>query len=70
VHSIDPTRQLELAVPLVRDFEDISAHTVEVHRLESAIDPTERAADILGGLGLLLSTGIVVYGLILVTQKG
>jgi predicted phosphate transport protein (TIGR00153 family) len=79
---LDAARQIELAIPLVREFKDISTHTVEVHRLEnegdrivrlaiaslfergidpmvvirwkdiferleSAIDSTERAADIL-----------------------
>jgi predicted phosphate transport protein (TIGR00153 family) len=82
---LDAARQIELAIPLVREFKDISRHTVEVHRLEnegdrlirgaiaslfergidpmvvirwkdiferleSAIDSTERAADILEGI--------------------
>jgi uncharacterized protein len=82
---LDATRELQAAVRLVRDFKDISRHTVEVHRLEnegdrivrgaiaslfqdgidpmvvirwkdlferleSAIDATEHAADILEGI--------------------
>jgi uncharacterized protein len=50
---IDATRQLQLAVPLVRDFKDISEHTVEVHRLENEGDRIVRAA-----IGSLFRGGI------------
>src|SRR2546423_2030429 len=38
------TRQIELAIPLVRGFKDISEHTVEVHRLENEADRIVREA--------------------------
>jgi uncharacterized protein len=50
---IEATRQLQEAVPLVRDFKDISEHTVEVHRLENEGDRIVRAA-----IGSLFQGGI------------
>ena len=38
------THQIELAIPLVRGFKDISDHTVEVHRLENEADRIVREA--------------------------
>jgi uncharacterized protein len=38
------TRQISLAMPLVRGFKDISEHIVEVHRLENEGDRTVREA--------------------------
>ena len=38
------TAELASAIPLVRGFKDISAHTVEVHRLENEADRTVREA--------------------------
>jgi uncharacterized protein len=40
----DATRQIQAAIPLVRDFKDISRHTVEVHRLENEGDRIVRGA--------------------------
>jgi uncharacterized protein Yka (UPF0111/DUF47 family) len=40
----DATRELERAIPLARDFKDISHHTVEVHRLENEGDRILRSA--------------------------
>jgi uncharacterized protein Yka (UPF0111/DUF47 family) len=41
---LDAARQIELAIPLVREFKDISRHTVEVHRLENEGDRIVRGA--------------------------
>jgi uncharacterized protein len=41
---VQATRQIELAIPLVRDFNDISQQTVEVHRLENEGDRIVRGA--------------------------
>jgi uncharacterized protein len=41
---LDATRQIELAIPLVREFKDISKHTVEIHRLENEGDRIVRGA--------------------------
>ncbi len=41
---VDAARQLELAIPLIRAFDDISAHTIEVHRLENEGDRIVRGA--------------------------
>jgi predicted phosphate transport protein (TIGR00153 family) len=38
------TRQIALAIPLLRGFRDMSKHTQEVHRLENAGDQIVRAA--------------------------
>jgi predicted phosphate transport protein (TIGR00153 family) len=38
------TRQIALAIPLLRGFSDISEHTLEVHRLEKAGDRIVRGA--------------------------
>ncbi len=38
------TRQIALAIPLIRGFKDISAHTIEVHRLENEGDRIVRDA--------------------------
>jgi predicted phosphate transport protein (TIGR00153 family) len=38
------TQQLELALPLVRGFKDVSEHTVELHRLENEGDRIVREA--------------------------
>ena len=38
------TSQLSAAIPMVRGFKDISAHTVEVHRLENEGDRIAREA--------------------------
>jgi uncharacterized protein len=40
----DATQQIALAIPLIRGFKDISAHTVEVHRLENEGDRISREA--------------------------
>jgi uncharacterized protein Yka (UPF0111/DUF47 family) len=40
----DATREIERAIPLARDFKDISRHTVEVHRLENEGDRILRGA--------------------------
>jgi predicted phosphate transport protein (TIGR00153 family) len=40
----DATRQIALAIPLIRGFKDISPHTVEVHRLENEGDRIVREA--------------------------
>jgi uncharacterized protein len=41
---VEATRQIELAIPRVRDFESISEQTVEVHRLEKDGDRIVRSA--------------------------
>ncbi|HEY1509895.1 MAG TPA: DUF47 family protein [Solirubrobacteraceae bacterium] len=41
---VDATRQIELAIPRVRDFKNISKYTVEVHRLENEGDRIVRGA--------------------------
>jgi uncharacterized protein len=41
---LDGTRQIEQAIPLVREFRDITKHTVEVHRLENEGDRIVRGA--------------------------
>ena len=38
------TREIDLSIPLVRGFKDISEHTVEVHRLENEADRIVREA--------------------------
>ena len=38
------TRQIELAVPSIRDFSDVSQFTHEIHRLENEGDRTSRDA--------------------------
>ncbi len=38
------TREIALAIPLLRGYQDISKHTVEVHRLENAGDRIVRGA--------------------------
>ncbi|MBV8940675.1 MAG: DUF47 domain-containing protein [Solirubrobacterales bacterium] len=38
------TRQIALAIPLLRGFRDVSEHTTEVHRLENAGDRIVRGA--------------------------
>jgi hypothetical protein len=40
----EATREIERAIPLARDFKDISRHTVEVHRLENEGDRILRGA--------------------------
>jgi predicted phosphate transport protein (TIGR00153 family) len=40
----DATREIAAAIPLVRDFADISKHTVEIHRLENEGDRIVRGA--------------------------
>jgi predicted phosphate transport protein (TIGR00153 family) len=40
----DATREIARAIPLARDFKDISRHTVEVHRLENEGDRILRGA--------------------------
>src|SRR6478736_2753067 len=35
---LDATRHIETAIPLVRDYKNISEHTVEIHRLENEND--------------------------------
>jgi uncharacterized protein len=40
----DATAQIALAIALIRGFQDISAHTVEVHRLENEGDRIVREA--------------------------
>jgi uncharacterized protein Yka (UPF0111/DUF47 family) len=40
----DATREIARAIPLARDFKDISRHTVEVHRLENEGDRIVRGA--------------------------
>jgi uncharacterized protein Yka (UPF0111/DUF47 family) len=49
----DAAREIALAIPLARDFKDISRHTVEVHRLENEGDRIVREA-----LGALFQGGI------------
>jgi predicted phosphate transport protein (TIGR00153 family) len=41
---LDATRQLEMALPLARRFQDISRHMVEIHRLENEGDRIVRGA--------------------------
>jgi hypothetical protein len=41
---VDATRELAAAFPLVRQFKDVSAHIVEVHRLENEGDRIVRSA--------------------------
>jgi predicted phosphate transport protein (TIGR00153 family) len=41
---LDATRQIELAVPSIRDFSDVSKFTHEIHRLENEGDRTSRDA--------------------------
>jgi uncharacterized protein len=41
---LDATRHIEMAIPMVRDFKNISEHTVEVHRLENEGDRIVRGA--------------------------
>jgi predicted phosphate transport protein (TIGR00153 family) len=41
---LDSTRQIEMAIPLVREYKDITQHTVEVNRLENEGDRITRAA--------------------------
>ena len=41
---LDATRQIELAIPRLRDFKSISEHTLEVHRLENEGDRIVRGA--------------------------
>ena len=41
---LDATRQIELAVPSIRDFSDVSPFTHEIHRLENEGDRTSRDA--------------------------
>jgi uncharacterized protein Yka (UPF0111/DUF47 family) len=41
---LDATRQIELAIPRVREFQSISEQTIEVHRLENEGDRIVRAA--------------------------
>jgi uncharacterized protein len=49
----DATRQIAAAIPLIRDFKDISEHMVEVHRLENEGDRITREA-----IASLFETGI------------
>ncbi len=41
---LDSVRQIELAIPLVREYKDVKVHTVEVHRLENEGDRIVRGA--------------------------
>jgi hypothetical protein len=41
---VDATRELAAAFPLMREFKDVSAHIVEVHRLENEGDRIVRSA--------------------------
>jgi uncharacterized protein len=41
---LDATRQINMAIPLVRNFRSISTHTVEIHRLENEGDRIVRGA--------------------------
>jgi uncharacterized protein Yka (UPF0111/DUF47 family) len=41
---LDAARQIELAIPLVREYKDPSKHTLEVYRLENEGDRLVRAA--------------------------
>jgi uncharacterized protein len=41
---LDSARQIEMAIPLVREYKDITEHTVEVNRLENEGDRVTRAA--------------------------
>jgi uncharacterized protein len=41
---LDSVRQIEMAIPLVREYKDITQHTVEVNRLENEGDRITRAA--------------------------
>jgi uncharacterized protein len=47
------SRELALALPLMRGFKDVTAHTVEVHRLENEGDRIVR-----GAIASLFETGI------------
>ncbi|MBV8946653.1 MAG: DUF47 domain-containing protein, partial [Solirubrobacterales bacterium] len=40
----DATQQISLAIPLIRTFNDVSANTVEIHRLENEGDRIVREA--------------------------
>ena len=50
---LDSARQIEMAIPLVREYKDISQHTVEVNRLENEGDRIVREA-----IASLFETGI------------
>jgi predicted phosphate transport protein (TIGR00153 family) len=41
---VDATRQIDWAIPLMREFKSISTHTIEVHRLENEGDRIVRGA--------------------------
>ena len=41
---LDATRHIETAIPLVKDYKNISEHTVEIHRLENEGDRIVRGA--------------------------
>jgi predicted phosphate transport protein (TIGR00153 family) len=41
---VDATRQIDWAIPLMREFKSISKHTIEVHRLENEGDRIVRGA--------------------------
>ena len=41
---LDSTRQIEAAIPLVRDYKSITEHSLEVHRLENEGDRIVRGA--------------------------
>jgi predicted phosphate transport protein (TIGR00153 family) len=41
---LDATRHIATAIPLVRDYKNISEHTVEIHRLENEGDRIVRGA--------------------------
>jgi uncharacterized protein Yka (UPF0111/DUF47 family) len=41
---LDATREIESAIPQVREFKSVAKHTVEVHRLENEGDRIVRAA--------------------------
>jgi uncharacterized protein Yka (UPF0111/DUF47 family) len=50
---LDATRHIETAIPLVKDYKNISEHTVEIHRLENEGDRVTREA-----IASLFDTGI------------
>jgi predicted phosphate transport protein (TIGR00153 family) len=50
---VDATRQIDAAIHLVREYKDISKHTVEVNRLENEADRIVR-----GAIASLFETGI------------
>ncbi len=51
---VQATREIGLAMPLLRDFsDDIATHTAEIHRLENEGDRTQRE-----GVAALFDTGI------------